>query len=133
MLADRTITELAERLQKAEEEKQFIRMFSIDHPGMTIDDAYAIQRAWTKIKLANGRVIKGHKIGLTSRAMQSAVGIDEPDYGVLFDDMFWNDGCVIPFENISRHALKWNSPSCSTNRSPVPIALSSMCSTPPLT
>jgi 2-oxo-hept-3-ene-1,7-dioate hydratase len=35
---------------------------------------------------------------LTSRAMQSAVGIDEPDYGVLFDDMFWNDGAVIPFE-----------------------------------
>ena len=97
MLDESTIAELARRLQKAEDEKQFIRMFSIDHPDMTIEDGYAIQRAWTAIKLASGRVVKGHKIGLTSRAMQSAVGIDEPDYGVLFDDMFWNDGAVIPF------------------------------------
>jgi 2-oxo-hept-3-ene-1,7-dioate hydratase len=65
---------------------------------MTVEDAYAIQRAWTAIKLSKGRVVKGHKIGLTSRAMQSAVGIDEPDYGVLYTDMFWNDGAVIPFE-----------------------------------
>src|SRR5947209_12376721 len=98
MLDESRIVELAQRLQKAEGEKQFIRMFSIEHPEMTIEDAYAIQRAWTAIKLANGRVVKGHKIGLTSRAMQSALGIDEPDYGVLFDDMFWNDGAVIPFE-----------------------------------
>jgi 2-oxo-hept-3-ene-1,7-dioate hydratase len=98
MLDGSAIAELARRLQEAEEKKTFIRMFSIDHPDMSIEDAYAIQRAWTKIKLANGRVVKGHKIGLTSRAMQSAVGIDEPDYGVLFDDMFWNDGAVIPFE-----------------------------------
>ena len=98
MLEESTIAELAQRLQRAEDEKTFIRMFSIDHPGMTIEDAYAIQRAWTAIKLAKGRVVKGHKIGLTSRAMQSAVGIDEPDYGVLFDDMFWNDGAVIPFD-----------------------------------
>jgi 2-oxo-hept-3-ene-1,7-dioate hydratase len=98
MLDESRIAELAQKLQKAEDEKQFIRMFSIEHPEMTIEDAYAIQRAWTAIKLAKGRVVKGHKIGLTSRAMQSAVGIDEPDYGVLFDDMFWNDGAVIPFE-----------------------------------
>jgi 2-oxo-hept-3-ene-1,7-dioate hydratase len=98
MLDESTIGELARRLQKAESDKSFIRMFSIAHPEMTIDDAYAVQRAWTAIKLANGRIIRGHKIGLTSRAMQSAVGIDEPDYGVLFDDMFWTDGAVIPFE-----------------------------------
>jgi 2-oxo-hept-3-ene-1,7-dioate hydratase len=98
MLDEPTIGDLAQRLQDAEEKKSFIRMFSIEHPGMTVEDAYAIQRAWTAIKLARGRIIKGHKIGLTSRAMQSAVGIDEPDYGVLFDDMFWSDGAVIPFE-----------------------------------
>jgi 2-oxo-hept-3-ene-1,7-dioate hydratase len=89
---------LAQRLQRAEDEKQFIRMFSLEHPDMTVEDAYAIPRAWTAIKLSKGRVVKGHKIGLTSRAMQSAVGIDEPDYGVLYTDMFWNDGAVIPFE-----------------------------------
>ena len=43
-----------------------------------IDDAYAIQKAWVAMKVAQGRIVKGHKIGLTSRAMQSAVGIDEP-------------------------------------------------------
>jgi 2-oxo-hept-3-ene-1,7-dioate hydratase len=98
MLDNGTIAELAQRLQKAADEKTFTRMFSLDHPDMTIEDAYAIQRAWIEIKLAAGCVVKGHKIGLTSRAMQNAVGIDEPDYGVLFDDMFWNDGAVIPFE-----------------------------------
>jgi 2-oxo-hept-3-ene-1,7-dioate hydratase len=98
MLDEATIAELAQRLHEAEEKKTYIRMFSIEHPNMTLEDAYAIQRAWTQIKLAKERVIKGHKIGLTSRAMQNAVGIDEPDYGVLFDDMFWNDGAIIPFE-----------------------------------
>lgn len=98
MLDPKTIEALAQRLDEAERTKQLIRMFTIEHPGFTIQDAYAIQRAWTRIKLARGRSVKGHKIGLTSRAMQSAVGIDEPDYGVLFDDMFHADGAVIPFE-----------------------------------
>ena len=63
---------------------------------MTIEDSYAIQRAWVKLKLAEGRVIKGHKIGLTSRAMQIASQITEPDYGALLDDMFFHDGSEIP-------------------------------------
>src|SRR5262249_37604240 len=45
-----------------------------------------------------GRTVKGHKIGLTSRAMQQVAGIDEPDYGALLDDMFYGDGAVIPVE-----------------------------------
>ena len=64
---------------------------------MTIADAYAIQRAWIAMKLARGRTIKGHKIGLTSRAMQQSSQIDEPDHGVLLDDMFFRDGSDIPF------------------------------------
>jgi 2-oxo-hept-3-ene-1,7-dioate hydratase len=63
---------------------------------MTIDDAYAVQRAWTDIKLGQGRVLKGRKIGLTSRAMQQSVNINEPDYGALYDDMFFADGSTIP-------------------------------------
>ncbi|MGY3077123.1 2-oxo-hept-3-ene-1,7-dioate hydratase [Bradyrhizobium sp. LM6.10] len=57
-----------------------------------------VQRAWTKLQLGRGRVIKGHKIGLTSKAMQNAVGISEPDYGVLFADMFYADATPIPFD-----------------------------------
>jgi 2-oxo-hept-3-ene-1,7-dioate hydratase len=71
-------------------------MFSLERPGMTIEDAYAVQRAWVALKLARGRTVKGHKIGLTSKAMQYAVGIAEPDFGVLFDDMFFYDGAQIP-------------------------------------
>jgi 2-oxo-hept-3-ene-1,7-dioate hydratase len=63
---------------------------------MTLDDAYAVQSAWVELKVAQGRKIRGHKIGLTSKAMQSALGIDTPDSGILFDDMFFADGGVIP-------------------------------------
>jgi 2-oxo-hept-3-ene-1,7-dioate hydratase len=86
----------AERLHQAEKTRQQIRQLSLVHPGITITEAYAIQQAWVEIKLAEGRLIRGHKIGLTSKAMQSALGIDEPDSGILFDDMFFADGGLVP-------------------------------------
>ena len=86
----------AERLHQAEKTRRQIRQLSLDHPAITIEDAYGIQQAWIEIKLAEGRIVKGHKIGLTSKAMQSALGIDEPDSGVLLDDMFFNDGGLVP-------------------------------------
>jgi 2-oxo-hept-3-ene-1,7-dioate hydratase len=63
---------------------------------MTMDDAYAVQNAWMQMKISEGRVIKGRKIGLTSRAMEAAGNINEPDYGVLLDDMFYPTGGEIP-------------------------------------
>ena len=57
-----------------------------------MDDAYAIQAQWVRLQVANGAVIKGHKIGLTSRAMQMAMNIDEPDFGALLDHMFIPNG-----------------------------------------
>src|ERR1700753_1029319 len=86
----------AERLDHAEKTRKQIRQISLDHPGITIEEAYAIQKAWIAIKVAQGRVVKGHKIGLTSKAMQSALNIDEPDSGVLLDDMFFADGGLVP-------------------------------------
>ena len=86
----------AERLHQAEQTRKQIRQLSLDHPGITLDDAYAIQKAWVAIKVAEGRVVRGHKIGLTSKAMQSALNIDEPDSGVLLDDMFFADGGLVP-------------------------------------
>ncbi len=86
----------AARLHEAEKTRTQIRQLSLDYPAITIEDAYAIQKAWIDIKLAEGRVIKGHKIGLTSKAMQSALNIDEPDSGVLLDDMFFADGGLVP-------------------------------------
>jgi hypothetical protein len=88
----------AQRLHQAEKTRQQIRQQSLDFPGMTIEDAYAIQTAWIGIKRAEGRKIKGHKIGLTSKAMQSALNIDEPNSGVLLNDMFFADGGLVPSE-----------------------------------
>ncbi|MCU4118233.1 2-oxo-hept-4-ene-1,7-dioate hydratase [Variovorax sp. N23] len=93
-----TLAQAAERLEEAERTRVACRQFSLDYPDMTIDDAYAIQHAWMQLKLRNGRMVKGHKIGLTSKAMQRAVNIAEPDYGTLLDDMFYRDGAVIPSE-----------------------------------
>jgi 2-oxo-hept-3-ene-1,7-dioate hydratase len=98
MLDPSMIQRLAERLDEAERTKTLITMFTREHPDLTIEDAYAIQRAWTRLQLDRGRIIKGHKIGLTSKAMQNAVGIAEPDYGVLFADMFYPDARAIPFD-----------------------------------
>jgi 2-oxo-hept-3-ene-1,7-dioate hydratase len=61
---------------------------------MTIEDGYAISRAWVAQKIAEGRTVRGHKIGLTSRAMQQSSQIDEPDYGTLLDDMFFEPGDI---------------------------------------
>ena len=63
---------------------------------MSIEDGYAIQRAWVALELAEGRVVKGRKIGLTSRAMQQSSQIDEPDFAPLMDDMFFTSGSDIP-------------------------------------
>jgi 2-oxo-hept-3-ene-1,7-dioate hydratase len=88
----------AGRLHQAEKTCTQIRQLSQDHPAITLDDAYAIQKRWIEIKLGEGRSVKGHKIGLTSKAMQSALNIDEPDSGVLLDDMFFADGGLVPTE-----------------------------------
>lgn len=96
MLA-KSVNEIANALNQAEKSRVQIRQISMDNPDMTIEDAYAIQREWVKIKIAEGRVLKGHKIGLTSKAMQASSQITEPDYGDLLDDMFFNDGDEIPF------------------------------------
>jgi 2-oxo-hept-3-ene-1,7-dioate hydratase len=98
MLDPTVIEDAARRLNQAERTRTQIRHFSREFPAMTIEDGYAIQRAWVDMKLAEGRVVKGHKIGLTSRAMQQSSQIDEPDYGVLLDDMFFSNGADIPCE-----------------------------------
>ena len=96
MLDQALISQLAAELHVAEQEGVQLEHFSKRYPEMTIDDGYAISRAWVQLKLAEGQVIKGHKIGLTSRAMQISSQINEPDYGTLLDTMFFNQGGDIP-------------------------------------
>jgi 2-oxo-hept-3-ene-1,7-dioate hydratase len=98
MLDQTLIQQAASRLDAAERSRQQVRQFSLDYPDITIEDAYAIQRAWVEQKIKDGRKLVGHKIGLTSRAMQVSSNITEPDYGALLDDMLFEEGSDIPFE-----------------------------------
>ncbi|WP_443266119.1 2-oxo-hept-4-ene-1,7-dioate hydratase [Xanthobacter sp. NM-25] len=94
------LADAAQRLNTAEKTRVQIRQLSLDWPQMTLADSYAIQHAWMALKAAEGRVVKGHKIGLTSKAMQMAVKINEPDYGVLLDDMFVPEGGTVAFDQL---------------------------------
>jgi len=90
------IEDAASRLFEAERARRQIGLLSLAFPDATMDDAYAVQAALVKKKIAAGGKPRGWKIGLTSKAMQSALNIDIPDSGVLFDDMFFADGATIP-------------------------------------
>ncbi len=92
MLAPDIVEALAIELRQAERSRTQLAQFSKRHPGMTVEDSYAVQRAWMALERADGRRVIGHKIGLTSRAMQLASQITEPDHGTLLDSMRLRDG-----------------------------------------
>lgn len=75
---------------------------SVRFPDADVEDAYRISMAVTELKLALGRTIKGHKIGLTSKPMQRLVGTNEPDYGSLFDDWFVLEGSIVDMARLNR-------------------------------
>jgi 2-oxo-hept-3-ene-1,7-dioate hydratase len=95
MLTPDIIAKLARELYEARKSRTAVRHFSKRYPEMGIEDGYAIQRAWVQLELADGRTTKGRKIGLTSRAMQQASQITEPDFAPLMDDMFFAQGSDI--------------------------------------
>ncbi|MDZ7878613.1 MAG: 2-oxo-hepta-3-ene-1,7-dioic acid hydratase [Saprospiraceae bacterium] len=79
-------------LYQAEKQRQQISATTTRYPDMTIEDAYAIQKAGIDIKIKEGRTLAGYKIGLTSRTMQRSMNISEPDSGILLDDMVFEEG-----------------------------------------
>jgi 2-oxo-hept-3-ene-1,7-dioate hydratase len=86
----------ARTLFEAEQARRQRGLLSLEYPGMTLDQAYAVQAAFVGLKRAAGARVIGWKIGLTSRAMQAALLIDTPDSGVLLDDMLFPDGATVP-------------------------------------
>lgn len=98
MLSPSDIQEAAARLNAAERSREQIGQLSLQYPDISIEDAYAIQRRWVEQKIRDGRKLVGHKIGLTSRAMQVSSNITEPDFGALLDDMLFDEGTDIPFQ-----------------------------------
>jgi len=98
MLPQESLQSLARELYDARKQRVQLRHFSLRFPQMTLEDGYAIQREWVKLELADGRRIRGRKIGLTSRAMQQASQITEPDHAPLMDDMFFDNGSEIAID-----------------------------------
>lgn len=92
MLAEAQRQAAAESLLKAEKTRDVIPQLSKTYPEMKIEDAYDVQRRWAAARIAAGARIVGRKIGLTSRAMQQASKMTEPDYGVILDDRLFRDG-----------------------------------------
>ena len=91
-LSDAEVASFAAAHETARRTAEPIDPPSREHPAMTLDDAYAIQAAWVDLQVAAGAEVRGHKVGLTSRAMQHAMRIDEPDFGALLDHMFMASG-----------------------------------------
>ncbi|MEW8970347.1 MAG: fumarylacetoacetate hydrolase family protein [Mesobacillus sp.] len=82
-----TIEKIADSLLEAEKSKNAIEPLTAHFENLNVMDAYNIQLEVLKRKLALGRTVIGKKVGLTSVAMQKMLGVDEPDYGHLLDDM----------------------------------------------
>ncbi|MFT0546473.1 2-oxo-hept-4-ene-1,7-dioate hydratase [Allopusillimonas ginsengisoli] len=98
MLTPAQHKQAAQLLLQAERQAKPVKQLDETFPGMEIADSYAIQKEVLAAKLAAGSQLRGHKIGLTSKAMQNIQGINEPDYGFLLDDMFFSDGDTIPVD-----------------------------------
>ncbi|WLQ31937.1 2-oxo-hepta-3-ene-1,7-dioate hydratase [Streptomyces castrisilvae] len=101
MLPDKTRADLAAEIERAHTERTVLPRITARHPEATVEDSYAIQGLWRDRRIEAGRRLVGRKIGLTSRAMQAATGISEPDYGVMFDDTVWDNSAVVPFDAFS--------------------------------
>ncbi len=95
VLTDEQAAGEAVRLDRAERDRRQVTQTTLLHPDMTIDDAYRVQAHWEKIRLQRGETLVGHKIGLTSRAMQAAMNIDTPDSGFITDTMVFEAGAEL--------------------------------------
>jgi 2-oxo-hept-3-ene-1,7-dioate hydratase len=99
MLSDDDRRKAAEILLAAETSRTPALQLTKTFPDIRIEDSYAISSLVTETKIARGDRLIGHKIGLTSKAMQASSQIDEPDYGHLLESMLLNDGAKVRFED----------------------------------
>lgn len=95
-----TIAAIADRLRKAELDRVPIPPITDEREDLDVQDAYAIQAYNVERRISAGAVVRGRKVGLTSRAQQELVGVSEPDFGVLLDDMFVEDGDEILLDRL---------------------------------
>ncbi len=95
MLSEADRQKAADQLVEAERTRTPVQQLSTTWPDISIEDAYAIQNEVAARRMKAGAKLIGHKIGLTSKAMQRSSMIEEPDYGHLFDDMMLADGAKV--------------------------------------
>ena len=93
--------EMADALVEAERTKVWTEPLTLRYDGADIEDAYAVGQMVTDIKVAGGRVVKGHKVGLTSKAMRDTAGATEPEYGTIFDDWFLDEGTQVSMSTMN--------------------------------
>jgi 2-keto-4-pentenoate hydratase len=94
-LSKAVCAQLARDLYRAGRDRVYIPPITETHPDCDLSSAYAIASAVNDLKIASGRVIKGHKIGLTSQVTRDLAGGEGPDFGTLFDDMFIQEGSSV--------------------------------------
>src|SRR5215472_12763429 len=99
MMSDADRNKAADILIAAAKDRKQAVQLSKTWPGITMEDAYAISSEVAKRRIAAGAKLIGHKVGLTSKAMQRSSQIDEPDYGHLLDNMMIADGARVPHDN----------------------------------
>jgi len=99
MLSDADRNTAADTIIEAQKTRKQATQLSVTFPNIDFEDAYAISTEVAKRRMAAGEKLIGHKVGLTSKAMQASVQIDEPDFGYLFENMMVADGAKVPHEN----------------------------------
>jgi 2-keto-4-pentenoate hydratase len=97
---------IAKDIREAEAGGQTIPPISDQLQAASLDDAYAVQQINTQFHLASGRRMAGRKIGLTSPVVQKQLGVDQPDFGVLWADTEYQDGEEVPFERLMQPKIE---------------------------
>jgi 2-keto-4-pentenoate hydratase len=97
---DEKVIQWANHLIEAEKNRKGVEPLTTLDPGITVETAYQVQLVNIQRKIDSGKRIVGKKIGLTSLAMQKLLGVNEPDYGHLLDEMMVKNGGHLPYEKV---------------------------------
>jgi 2-oxo-hept-3-ene-1,7-dioate hydratase len=106
MLSEADRKKAADILMEAAQRRIQAVQLSTTFPDITLDDSYAISTEVAKRRIAAGAKLIGHKVGLTSKAMQRSSQINEPDYGHLLDTMMIPDGARVAHEDFCRPRIE---------------------------
>ena len=100
VLRQEQILQEARELYQAEKTKRVLQPFTEKYSGITPEDSYRIQLALIEMKKADGAKVVGKKIGLTSKAMQKMLNVDQPDYGHILDNMVLQDAAAFRIDEL---------------------------------